>query len=89
MCEEFYRATSTILAAVTPANPSVKTHVGQIIFSFVVKLVGQEKAPKVTGMLIDLSIPEMLKYLQHFDLFVGNINQAQNLLNQQEAAQTQ
>ena len=77
------------MAAVTPANPNVKTHVGQVIFRFVVNLVGQEKAPKVTGMLIDLSIGEMLKYLQHFDLFVGNINQALALLAQQEGAQTQ
>ena len=74
MSIDFYAATTTILAAVTPANPNVKRHVGTIIFRFVKNLVGEEKAPKITGMLIDLSIPEMLKYLQHFDLFVGNIN---------------
>ena len=74
MCNDFYAATSTILAAVTPSNPNVKSDVGNAIFKFVVNLVGQEKAPKITGMLLVLSIPEMLKYLQNFDQFVREIN---------------
>ena len=88
MSKDFYAATKTILAAVTPANPNVKSHVGQIIFRFVKNLVGEEKAPKITGMLIDLSVPQMLNYLQHFDLFVGNINKAQELMAQAETAQS-
>jgi hypothetical protein len=41
-----------------------------LIFDFVRALIGAEKAPKVTGMLIDLPIEEIRKYLVHFDLFV-------------------
>lgn len=57
-----------------PENPNYKTQVGQIIFSFVAKFIGVEKAPKVTGMLIDLSIEEVRRYLQNFDLFVERIH---------------
>ena len=87
--KEFYAAATTVLADVTPANLVVKQHVGQTIFKFVVKLVGIAKAPKITGMLIDLSIPEMLEYLQHFDLFVSRINEAQELLAQADPAWSQ
>jgi len=31
--------------------------VGEIIYDYIEKMVGSEKAPKITGMLIDLPIP--------------------------------
>ena len=49
---------------------------------FVAKIVGPEKAPEITSMLIDLGIPEILNYLQNFDIFLSNINKAQALLPQ-------
>jgi len=37
-------------------------------------------------MLIDLNINEMLRYLQNFDVFIANIQQAVALLQSQERA---
>ena len=85
MSLDFYTETSKILAAVTPANPNVRTDVGQIIFRFVVNLIGQEKAPKITGMLIDLPIEEIKGYLYDFAKLYQKIGDAVNLLNQLQA----
>ncbi len=40
-----------------------------MIFKFVAAFIGEGKAPKITGMLIDLPIEEIRKYLVNFDLF--------------------
>jgi hypothetical protein len=49
-------------------NPQYKQTVGGAIFEFVQFFV-QGYAPKVTGMLIDLPVPEIQKYMVNFDLF--------------------
>ena len=36
----------------------------------------QGKAPKVTGILIDLPVSEIQKYLVNFDLFLQRVSQA-------------
>ena len=46
-----------MLPAVQERNPNLKDQVGSIIFDYIEKMVGQERAPKVTGMLIELPIP--------------------------------
>jgi len=46
----------TYLPAVVPQNPNLKQFVGEFIYEYVEKFVGEEKAPKITGMLIDLPI---------------------------------
>lgn len=45
------------------------------------------KAPKITGMLIDLQIPEIHNILQNFDHFVMRVEQADQLISQQMAAE--
>lgn len=47
-----------LVKAVVAENPYYKNTVGTAIFDFVSQLKG-EKAPKITGMLIDLNIPEI------------------------------
>ncbi len=43
----------------------------------------QGYASKVTGMLIDLPVPEIQKYMVNFDLFLQRVSQATQLLEQQ------
>lgn len=86
MAAEFYQKTMPIYAAITDINPSYKQTVGSTIFEFVTKLVGNTNAPKITGMLIDLPIVEIQRYVTNFDLLSQRVNQAQGLLQQQAAA---
>jgi hypothetical protein len=44
---------------VTPANPNYKGQVGEFIYEYVETLIGEEKAPKITGMLIDLPVTDI------------------------------
>jgi len=69
MSHEFYSKTMPIYAAIIEINPSYKQTVGSCIFEFVTKIVGPQYAPKITGMLIDLPILEIQRYVTNFDLF--------------------
>jgi hypothetical protein len=66
-------------------NPNYKNLVGGAIFEFVQSLV-EGFAPKVTGMLIDLPLAEIQKYLVNFDLFLQRVSQATQLVQQALAA---
>jgi len=61
MAQEFYAATASILPAIDATNHLYRTHARQVIEQFVVEIVGEEKAPKVTDMLTELSINEILR----------------------------
>lgn len=80
----FYSKTMPIYAAITEINPNYKNTVGGAIFQFVTQIVGQDFGPKVTGMLIDLPIAEIQKFVTNYDLFQQRVQQAQQLLVQQK-----
>ena len=70
------------LPAVVPENPNYKGLVGEFIYEYVEKFVGDQRAPKITGMLIDLPIDEIKGYLYDFAKLYQKISDAVNLLNQ-------
>ena len=55
-----------MLPAVQDINPNLKDQVGQIIFDYIEKMVGQERAPKITGMLIELPIQQIQMYMSSY-----------------------
>jgi hypothetical protein len=73
----------TLLPAITPENPNYKSMVGDFIFDYVEKFVGPERAPKITGMLIDLHMEEIKAYLYDFSKLYQKIGEAVALLSQQ------
>lgn len=56
--QKFVMTTNVILPAIIPENPNYKDQVGTVLYEFVAQLVGP-KAPKITGMLIDLPINDI------------------------------
>jgi hypothetical protein len=54
------------LPAIVPENPNYKELVGEFIYEYVEKLVGNVRAPKITGMLIALKIEEIKACLYDF-----------------------
>ena len=57
-----------IIYAVVPENPSYKEQVGTIFFDYIKHIAGPDKAPKVTGMLIDLPIDDIKMIMQDWSL---------------------
>ena len=47
--------------------------VGNCIYEFVGKLAGQQHSPKITGILIDLPIIEIKRYVTNFNLFQEHV----------------
>ena len=73
-----------MVPAVTPGNPNYKGQVGEFIYEYVEKIAGEDKAPKITGMLIDLPIPEIQSYLVDFAKLGQKISEANHLLSGQQ-----
>ena len=76
---------SPLIKDVFPDNPNYKQQVETAIFSFVEQLKGA-KAPKITGVLIDLNINEIHKILQSWEHFCMHVNQADTLIDEQMQA---
>lgn len=80
--QAYLMACSQIINAVVPENPNYKDQVGTVLYEYIQQIVGA-KAPKVTGMLIDLPIEDIKHVMQDWSLLNTRIQQAAELLNQQ------
>jgi hypothetical protein len=81
---EYQQNGMRLIPAVSPANPNYKGQVGEHIYEFVEKIAGENQAPKITGMLIDLPIPDIQAYLADYSKLVIKVNEANSLLNSQQ-----
>ena len=70
----------SIINAVVPENPNYKDQVGTILYEYIQQIVGP-KAPKVTGMIIDLPIIDIKLIMQDWELFNTRVQQASELLD--------
>ena len=55
----FRSATNEVIQDIVPEDADYKLKSGTVLYDFVQKLVGDVKAPKITGMLIDLPVTEI------------------------------
>lgn len=72
-----------LLPSVSERNPYLKEQVGHLIYDFVQGIIGVEKAPKITGMLIELPVPQIKEYLTSFEALQVKVTEANNLLQQE------
>lgn len=86
--EAYLMRCTPLVPGVTPQNPFYKNQVGTAIFGFVEQLKGT-KAPKITGMLIDLNISEIHQILQSYEHFQMRVDQADTLIAEQMQAPAQ
>jgi hypothetical protein len=69
---------------INPNNPNLKNQIGEFIYEHVEKMVGEDMAPKITGMLIDLPPPEMVSYVCEFYVLEKKVREAATLLRSQQ-----
>jgi len=81
--QRYLLACTNLIYAVVPENPAYKEQVGTIFFEYIKQIVGPTKAPKVTGMLIDLPIDDIKNIMQDFGLLQTRVQQASELLDSQ------
>ena len=74
--QSYTAQTMKYIPALNPNNPHLKQQVGSCIYEFVQKLVGDEKAPKITGMLIELPIPQIKEYMSDYNNLVMKVKEA-------------
>lgn len=80
--QRYVMATAKFIPAVTEKNPHMKEQVGQCIFDFIQMLVGPEKAPKITGMLIELPVQQIKTYMGSFEALQMKVKEAHDHLMQ-------
>lgn len=77
---DYMRKGAAVLPAVSLSNPQYKNQVGEVIYEYVEQIGGEDNAPKITGMLIDLPIEDIKGYLQDFNKLTQKVNEAKMLL---------
>jgi len=78
-----------LIPAVVPQNPNLKEMVGEFIYNYAEKFVGEANAGKITGMLLDLKQEEIKKYLYDFTYLYQKIGEAANILKSAQGVQHQ
>jgi hypothetical protein len=56
---QYLGVTSKLIPSITERNPYLKERVGEAIFPFIKNLVGNDRVPKITGMLIELPVEQI------------------------------
>lgn len=84
MAQKYQVAAGKFLPAVSERNPHLKDQVGHTIYDYVQHLSGPEKAPKITGMLIELPVEQIKQFMSSYDALQLKVNEANTLLMQQE-----
>ena len=54
--------------------------IGDCIYDYVENVVGSEKAPKITGMILSVPYAELIQILQQLKTLFMKINEADNVL---------
>jgi hypothetical protein len=55
-----------------------------LIIDIVKKLVGNDRVPKITGMLIELPVEQMKQYMCSYENLCCKVKEADDLINQSE-----
>ena len=66
--------------AVVPQNPNLKNQIGEFVYEYVEQMIGEERTPKITGMLIDLPLDQIRAYLFDYNKLATKVQEAINLL---------
>jgi len=69
-----------LLPSIVERNPYLKEQVGDLIYEHVEQLSSQEKAPKITGMLIELPVDHIKEYLSSYEALGARVAEATKLL---------
>jgi hypothetical protein len=77
---KFQQDAGRLLPAVQERNQYLKEQVGHLIYDYVQKIIGVDKAPKITGMLIELPVTQIREYLASLEALKVKVAEANNLL---------
>jgi Poly-adenylate binding protein, unique domain len=78
--QSYMMKASQLIGSVQERNVYLKDQVGNLIYEYVNVLVGDQFAPKITGMLIELPVPQIRQYMQSYDALTQRVYEAQQLL---------
>lgn len=81
---QYQQVAMKISAQISEKNPYLKERVGEAIFPFIKNLVGNERVPKITGMLIELPVEQIKQYMFSYDNLVMKVKEADDLISQSE-----
>jgi polyadenylate-binding protein len=84
MVMQYMQVCGSLLPSVTERNPYLREKVGEAIFPFIRSMVGNERAPKITGMLIELPVEQIKAYMSNFDNFHCKVKEASDVIDQAE-----
>ena len=74
--QKFVSDCHKIIPAMIPENPNHKDQAGTVFFEFVKQILDPEKAPKITGMLIELPVDQIKAIMSSLDALSAKVKEA-------------
>ena len=84
--QKYMAAAQQLLPSVQERNKNLKDQVGHLIYDYVTMMMGPEKSPKITGMLIELPIAQIKQYMQSYEALQMRVEEANRLLSESAPA---
>lgn len=81
---QYMQTCPRLVPSITEKNPYLKEKVGEAIFPIIRSMVGTERAPKITGMLIELPVDQIKAYMSNFDNLHCKVKEASDLIDQSD-----
>jgi len=78
--QKYLAGAMQLLPSVVERNPYMKEQVGHLIFEYVQMIAGPKTTPKITGMLIELPVPQIRQYLSSFEALQMRVEEAARML---------
>jgi hypothetical protein len=78
---EYQMKASILLPSIQPNNRVYKQKVGEFIFPYIAKMTSQEKAPRLTGMLIELPLEQVKEFLGNYQVLSEMVQEGNSLLD--------
>ena len=83
--QRYMQGAMKLLPSITERNPYMKEQVGTHIFEYVQMIAGPQQTPKITGMLIELPIPQIHQYMSSFEALQMRVEEAKRMLMASQA----
>lgn len=80
IAQEYQMKAAQLLPSIQPNNRVYKQKVGELVFPYIAKMASHEKAPRLTGMLIELPLEQVKEYLGSYQVLSEMVQEGIQLI---------
>ena len=81
--QEYQMKAAQLIPSIQPNNRVYKQKVGELIYNYIAKMAPADKVPRLTGMLLELSLDQIREYLGSYQVLSDMVQEGLRLIESQ------